>query len=152
VGVDIVFFDGEEGEENLGEEGVTWSPLGSEYFAEHIEEFYDGELPIVGVVIDMVCDRDLKISQERTSVKNAKKWVDLFWDIAGEIDEGVFQKNIGQEIRDDHTALNRIGIPSFLVIDFEYPYFHTTQDTIDKCSGESLEKVGYAVLNFVFSM
>jgi len=29
-----------------------------------------------------------------------------------------------------------------IIIDIDYPYWHTTQDTIDKVSAESLEQVG----------
>lgn len=54
-------------------------------------------------------------------------------------------------ISDDHTALANAGIPSFLVIDFEYePYFNTTQDTIDKCSATSLETVGRTLLRYLY--
>jgi Zn-dependent M28 family amino/carboxypeptidase len=34
------------------------------------------------------------------------------------------------------------GIPAALLIDFDYPYWHTTQDTADKVSPESLQGVG----------
>jgi hypothetical protein len=34
------------------------------------------------------------------------------------------------------------GIPAVDIIDFDYPYWHTTEDTVDKVSAESLETVG----------
>ena len=55
-------------------------------------------------------------------------------------------------ISDDQTALAEVGIPSFLVIDFDYePYFNTTQDTIDKCSVDSLQAVGRTLLRYLLT-
>jgi hypothetical protein len=54
-------------------------------------------------------------------------------------------------ISDDHTALAEAGIPSFLVIDFEYePWFNATADTQDKCATESLEAVGRTLLQYLY--
>jgi len=63
-----------------------------------------------------------------------------------------FSDETSQEIRDDHTALNKAGIPTFLIIDFDYPYFHTTRDTLDKCSAKSLETIFGAVVNYVYGL
>jgi len=35
------------------------------------------------------------------------------------------------------------------VIDFDYPAWHTTRDTADACSGESLGAVGSVVLQWL---
>ncbi len=43
---------------------------------------------------------------------------------------------------DDHTPFLRRGIRAVDVIDFDYPYWHTVQDTADKVSPDSLERVG----------
>jgi Zn-dependent M28 family amino/carboxypeptidase len=43
---------------------------------------------------------------------------------------------------DDHVPFLRRGIPAVDIIDFDYPYWHTTRDTPDKVSAESLERVG----------
>jgi glutaminyl-peptide cyclotransferase len=43
---------------------------------------------------------------------------------------------------DDHVPFAQRGIPAVDVIDFDYPYWHTTQDTPDKVSAGSLERVG----------
>ena len=48
----------------------------------------------------------------------------------------------GRTIIDDHTAFLQLGIRAIDIIDFDYPYWHTTQDTLDKVSAESLEQVG----------
>jgi len=33
-------------------------------------------------------------------------------------------------------------VPALVMIDFDYPYWHTTQDTADKVAPASLERVG----------
>ena len=43
---------------------------------------------------------------------------------------------------DDHTPFFEAGIPAVDIIDFDYPYWHTTQDTPDKVAAESLQVVG----------
>jgi hypothetical protein len=43
---------------------------------------------------------------------------------------------------DDHIPFVQMGIPAIDIIDFDYPYWHTTKDTLDKVSAESLEAVG----------
>ena len=43
---------------------------------------------------------------------------------------------------DDHTPFLRAGIPAVDIIDFTYPYWHTTADTADKVAPASLKAVG----------
>lgn len=152
VGVDIVFFDGEEGDENQGGDYSNWKPLGSTYFTENLNKLYGNNKPISALVLDMVCDKDLRIYKERSSVQNASAQVEVFWNIAKKVDSRVFQDQIMQDIQDDHTPLNQVGVPSFLLIDFEYPPYHTTGDTLDKCSAKSLETVARAVFDYVYSI
>ena len=47
-----------------------------------------------------------------------------------------------RDIMDDHTPLNEVGIPTIDLIDFDYPPWHTPEDTMDKLSAESLRIVG----------
>jgi len=150
VGVDIVFFDGEEGEEDLSE--TSWNPLGSTYFADHIDEIYKSGRPISGIVVDMVCDKNLNITQDLNSIRNAPEQVKLFLNQARLIDPNALDTSTGVALLDDHTPLNKVGIPSFLIIDFDYPYFHTTEDTIDKCSADSLETVAQSILGYIYAL
>ena len=43
---------------------------------------------------------------------------------------------------DDHVPFLQRGIPAVDIIDFDYPYWHTVDDTLDKVSAEKLEEVG----------
>jgi len=46
---------------------------------------------------------------------------------------------------DDHIPFRDLGIPSVDIIDFDYPYWHTTEDTLDKISAASLERIGRTI-------
>ena len=50
---------------------------------------------------------------------------------------------------DDHTPFLEAGIPAVDMIDFDYPYWHTTADTPDKVSAESLEAIGLTLQEWV---
>jgi hypothetical protein len=53
-------------------------------------------------------------------------------------------------VTDDHIPLIERGIPAIDLIDFDYPYWHTIADTPDKCSAESLGKIGRLVLMMLY--
>ena len=152
VGIDMIFFDGEEGPKSLGAGDPDWTALGSPYFAEHLRDYYPATKPEKAVVFDMVCDKDLELKPEPSSLVSAMDEVKKFWNAGIAIAPKAFStKTTSYPISDDHTALAAAGIPSFLVIDFEYePFFNTTQDTIDKCSAESLEAVGRTLLQYLY--
>jgi spermidine synthase len=149
IGIDIIFFDGEEGEEHITDDYSQWEPLGSNYFVENLEEFYPDDLPQNAIVLDMICDKDLFIQPEMSSVTNASELVNDFWQIAIEEDDTVFSINPREMIVDDHSVLQQTGINSILLIDYDYPYFHTTKDTLDKCSADSLELVTKVVFSYI---
>jgi glutaminyl-peptide cyclotransferase len=152
VGIDMIFFDGEEGPKSLGAGDPEWHALGSPYFAAHLKDYYPNARPEKAVVFDMVCDKDLKLKPEPSSVASALPEVQKFWRAGVDIAPSAFDTHMtAYPISDDHTALAAAGIPSFLVIDFEYdPYFNTTQDTADKCSAESLQAVGRTTLQYLY--
>jgi len=56
---------------------------------------------------------------------------------------------LDREMIDDHSPLNAIGIPTIDVIDFDYPWWHTAGDTIDKISARSLQIVGSVALHYL---
>jgi Zn-dependent M28 family amino/carboxypeptidase len=152
VGVDMIFFDGEEGPKSLGAGDPEWRALGSPYFAEHLKDYYPSAKPEKAVVFDMVCDKDLSLKPEPSSAASALTEVQKYWAAGIKIAPSAFITTLTTyPISDDHTALAAAGIPSFLVIDFEYePFFNTTADTIDKCSAQSLEAVGRTTLQYLY--
>ncbi|REK22961.1 MAG: peptidase M28 [Planctomycetota bacterium] len=157
LGVDFVFFDAEEFVFNLGTR-VDRYFVGSEHFA----RLYANEPRSFryrwGVLFDMVGDRQLTIYQEKNSWwwRDTRPLVEDIWETARELGVREFIARRKHNVRDDHLPLRNIGkIPCCNLIDFDYPsaprnrYWHTDADTIDKCSGESLAKVGYVVLSWL---
>ncbi|HTR81546.1 MAG TPA: M28 family peptidase [Bacteroidota bacterium] len=145
IGVDILFVDGEDyGKEH----DLDRYFLGSRHFMSVRDTSYK---PIFGVLLDMVGDRDLQIPMEQNSMTYAPKAVDLIWSTAEKIGVTQFVNVPGEEISDDHLAFNQGGIPTVDIIDFQYPYWHTLQDTPDKCSGESLQAIGSVLANVIYS-
>lgn len=144
LGVDFLLFDGEELIYNDQDRYF----LGSEYFARE----YAAQPPAYryrwAVLLDMVGDGDLQLLQERTGLwwVDSRPLVKQIWATGQRLGVKEFIPRTGQEIRDDHLALHNIaGIPACDVIDFDYPYWHTTGDTADKCSALSLAKVGWVI-------
>ncbi len=92
------------------------------------------------VVADMVGDADLKIYQEANS---DRALTESIWKVAHSLGfSEYFVPQVKYSIIDDHLPFALQGIPSALLIDFDYPYWHTTEDTPDKISARSLEIVG----------
>lgn len=148
IGVDFVFFDGEEGTEDIISDYSEWSPLGSNYFADNLDELYDSP-PEEAVIVDMVCSKDLSIWKEPQSTKQAKTQTDKLWRIGKENFPEIFIDKKRNVVYDDHTPLIKAGIPAQLLIDKNYEYFHTTSDTADKCSAESLAAVASTLANYL---
>ena len=83
---------------------------------------------------------------------NAPEVVDRVWDRARDIGvEGWFRPSVRHTIGDDHIPLLEAGIRAIDVIDFDYPHWHTLQDTVDKTSAESLDIVGEVAMALVCS-
>ena len=61
----------------------------------------------------------------------------------------VFPSETGDDIEDDHLPLIQRGIPTLDRLDFEYPYWHTIQDTPEHCSEAALESTGVALESFL---
>lgn len=144
LGVDFVFFDGEELIYNPNRDKYF---LGSEYFA---TQYRDNPPPfkyVAGVLIDMVGDKNLEIYIEKMSARYAPGVTDSLFRVAQELKIREFVPRKRHEVRDDHIPLNQIArIPSCDLIDFDYPYWHTRNDIPAACSGESLQKVGRVLL------
>jgi hypothetical protein len=138
VGVDLLFVDGED----YG----TFSPdvdvlIGSTWFAGNLPSA--NYQPLFGVVWDMIGEASLRIPQEAHSLRRAPEVVDRVWRAAADLGYGnVFVPTSTFEITDDHLPLLDKGMRVIDVIDLDYAYHHTTEDTIDKISARSLKIVG----------
>lgn len=129
----LAFFDAED-QGNLP--GWNWI-LGSSALAASLS---DTNLPESVIIVDMIGDADLNIYMERNSDGEITRKI---WETAAEL--GYAQQFIPElkfSMIDDHTPFLQRGIPAVDLIDFDYPYWHTTQDTVDKVSAASLNIVG----------
>jgi glutaminyl-peptide cyclotransferase len=141
IPIRLVFFDAED---NGGIEGWEWI-LGSQAFVEHYED-----LPSMAIIIDMIGDEDLNIYYE----SNSDSYImERIWNRAKELGYGsVFINEYRHSVLDDHTPFVQIGIPAVDIIDLDYPYWHTTADTVDKVSEDSLDAVGKTLFNWIKSI
>lgn len=146
----IVFFDGEDLGKvyTPGEEMNNNWLLGSKYFAQHIGPYRAD----YGILLDMVGDQNLDIYMERLSLERAPELVTKVWDIAKKLGYKEFRREPGSFVFDDHWSLNFLaGIKSINLIDLNYPYWHTLEDTPDKCSPRSLKIVGDVLVHLIYS-
>lgn len=150
ISITILLFDGED----LGTSGKndSWC-AGSKYFSSHLPVEYDFSSAIN---LDMVGDAELLIKREQRSDRWASEIADVVFQTADELGIFQFSNSAGDDVMDDHVALNEAGIRAVDLIDFDYPnavvnYWHTTLDTPDKCSAESLGAVGTLLLHLIYT-
>jgi glutaminyl-peptide cyclotransferase len=138
AGVDLLFVDGEDyGDFTKDSADVL---IGSRYYGAHQAP---GPRPLYAVLFDLVADKDLQIYQEGNSLIGAPEVVELVWDTAKDLGYGgYFIASPRHTLIDDHLQLQKAGIRAIDVVDFDYPAWHTPDDTIDKVSAASLQVVG----------
>ncbi len=171
---ELVFFDGEEafGNNITSTDGLYGSRVYSAQVALEAKESPKTR-PKWGVLLDMVGDSDLKIrvgvnviepsvaeklkaEKEGVSVDHAavtsrrREIGDLLVEAGKEIGHPRKFGISPNFITDDHVPLNTIaGVPTVDMIDFDFEYWHTPGDTLEKISAESLEISGKATLLLV---
>lgn len=138
-----------------GEEAVQqWTDTDSVYGSRHLAEVWkkDGTLPKIKAFLlaDMIGDADLNIDQDQDSTS----WLeDLVYEAATRLgyQSHFFAREIA--VGDDHAPFMALGVPCADLIDFDYGYnnvfWHTTQDTLDKLSPESLQITGSVILETI---
>jgi hypothetical protein len=145
IGVDLLFDDGEDyGDFNQQPNDVL---IGARYYAAHQPP---GPQPRYAILFDLVADRDLQIYQEGNSLTGAPEIVSRVWSVARKVGhQDVFIDAPKHTLTDDHVELQKVGIKAIDVVDFDYPSWHTPDDTIDKVSAASLQIVGDVALALV---
>ena len=149
-GVDFVFFDGEELVYGKSRAAQGKYFLGSKYFATSYRDRPPQHRYVYGVLVDMIADRNLNLYMEKNSLKLAPKLTKQIWAAARKLKVREFKRRAKHDVQDDHIPLNQIArIPTCDIIDFDYPYWHTTEDAPSNCSGESIVKVGRVLLEWL---
>jgi glutaminyl-peptide cyclotransferase len=133
--IELAFFDGEEAYEHFSDKDGLY---GSRYFAGQLGSSGAKQFR-GGILFDMVGDRSLTITFPPDSPAEMAR--DLFAS-AEALKLRSYFTYLGRELIDDHTQLNAIGIPTIDVIDYDFAWWHTADDTIDKINAESLQIVG----------
>ena len=140
--IELVFFDGEEAYENFSESDGLY---GSRYFARQLQA--DGAKQFRGgMLFDMIGDRSLGITLPADSPSAMAH--DIFAS-AEALKLRNYFSYLDRDLIDDHAPLNAIGISTIDIIDFDYPWWHTADDTMDKISAQSLQIVGSVALHYL---
>ena len=146
--IELVFFDGEEAFENFSN---TDGIYGSRHFAHELRQDGSAKSFRGGILFDMVGDRSLDITFPPNSPTKITR--DIYAS-ADALKLRNYFTYFDQDVTDDHSPLNAVGIPVVDVIDFDYPPWHTADDTMDKISAQSLQIVGsvaaYYLSEFAF--
>jgi Zn-dependent M28 family amino/carboxypeptidase len=152
--IELAFFDGEEACENFSE---TDGLYGSRYFARQLRG-EGAKQPARsathsaagglrgGILFDMVGDSSLGITLPADSPAAVAR--DVFA-AAEALKLRKYFSYLDRNLIDDHVPLNAIGIPTIDIIDFDYPWWHTADDTMDKISAQSLQIVGSVALYYL---
>jgi hypothetical protein len=134
VGVDLVFFDGED-------QGRATQPeefsLGARGYAARLPN----PRPAAAFLFDMVGDKDLDIHPERNSIEAAANLVQMVLDGAHATGARGFYSAPRHTLTDDHIPLLEAGLPTVDIIDFDYDAWHTHRDLPDQVSAASLAEV-----------
>lgn len=161
VGVDIIFFDSEDygAPENSRAQNAenSWC-LGTQYWAHH--PHVPGYTARYGILLDMVGAPQATFYREQSSDYYAQSVVDNVWATAENLGFGNhFINEKGGAITDDHIYVNQVaGIPSIDIIDYNPQsdtgfgsYWHTTHDTMDNVSKETLNAVGTTLIHVIYN-
>jgi glutaminyl-peptide cyclotransferase len=164
VGIDIIFFDGEDWGEKSGETGKIqlpegyseWWCLGSQYWSKHKHKpMYAA---YYGILLDLVGAKGSKFYREGTSVEFAPSIVEKVWSTAIRLGySDVFINQIPGSITDDHLFVNEVGkIPMADIIHYDPvdgffgDYHHTRKDNMTLIDKDVLGIVGTTVLNVIY--
>jgi Zn-dependent M28 family amino/carboxypeptidase len=136
----LVFFDWEDQGKINGQEWI----LGSRAFVDSLTQNPDAT-----VIIDMIGDKNLYVYLERNSDPELSAEI---WNVARNLGyQNYFISKEKYSMLDDHTPFLEKGIKAVDIIDFDFPYWHTTGDILDKVSAQSLGIVGNTLLNWLQS-
>ncbi len=153
VGVDLLFFDGEDWGEEGGNNFDSWC-LGSQYWAKHKGNY----AAYYGILLDMVGGKNARFPWEGYSRKMAKNILRKVWSQAADLGYSrYFVPRKEGAITDDHYYVNTIAkIPMIDILHWEpeVGYFgtwhHTRQDNMAIIDKNTLKAVGQTMLHVVY--
>src|SRR5580692_4663639 len=136
----LAFFDGEEDFNTSWADANTY---GSREMAASLALSSDLKRVKAMILVDMVGPTNPVYKRE----SNSTPWlVDLLWSTAARLGYGRVFVEDGTVIEDDHLSFLKRNVASADVIDLEVPYWHTTQDTLDKIDPRTLAITGHVLI------
>lgn len=147
VQVELVFFDGEEAivQFTPPDDPVPDGLYGSRHYAKDLAASGRAKQFKFGILWDMIGDRDFGITLSPDSPRDLTRDILESAEALKLRDKFTFH-NVA--IYDDHVMLNTIArIPTIDLIDFDYLYWHTADDTLDRIAPESLQMTAAVTLH-----
>lgn len=146
----LLFFDGEECQNEYdADDGLH----GSRRHAAQLQAAGQVEACLAVIILDMIGDRDLTLTLPAGA---DPQLVRVLQDLAASTGQARLLKPYGNDLLDDHTPFQRLGIPTLDLIDFEYGpgnrYWHSPGDTLDKLSPASLKATADLALALVWAL
>lgn len=164
VGVDIIFFDGEDwgepetaqGQRQPSGEWDSWWCFGSQYWSKNKHK--SNYSAYYGILLDMVGAKGSQFFREGASLEYAPRIVSKVWDTAARLGySDYFVKQNAHAITDDHIYVNEWGkIPMIDIVHYKQgigyfgEYHHSQKDNMDLIAREPLEAVGNTLLNVIY--
>ena len=167
IGLDIMFFDGEDYGEHEDVADIPmknglvqiWWCLGSQYWADHPHK--PKYSAYYGILLDMVGSRNARFFKEGGSMQFAPKVVEKVWATARSLGySNYFVSTNSPGIMDDHIFVNRDAkIPMIDIVEYDPDspsyYFgdfhHTKKDNISIIDRQTLQAVGETVLYTIYN-
>ena len=138
--IELLFLDGEEA-------FVQWEgtdhTYGSRFYVDAARKSGTLDSLKALILLDMIGDKNLNIRRE----ENSTRWLtDMIWSTAWRL--GYREHFLAETtaLEDDHLEFLKAGVPAVDIIDFDYPAWHTAEDTLENVSAKSLQIVGEVVV------
>ena len=110
-----------------------------------------GYKPLYGILLDMIGDLNPVYPIEGNSQDSAPEVVERVYRTAEQIGlSEFFPRRDGGYISDDHLPLNRAGVRTIDIIDFDYPHWHRSSDVLENTSPRGLDAVGKVLMELIF--
>jgi hypothetical protein len=147
--VDLVLFDAEDWHEIDGKE----VSLGARRF---VDDLGTDERPDRVVILDMIAGRDLALDVDVHCQTHDPSygWTLEVFQLGHSLGLSCFALDKEQPYKwvvCDHSPFMEAGIPSALLIDLDYPPWHTVHDTPGACDVTSLQQIGMCLDALLFA-
>lgn len=136
----LAFFDAKYGSTDTSDSQPT--SMGADHMVQTLEV-----QPTAMILVDMVGDEDQELYFDSNADPRLSNQV---WQVADQLGYARwFTPEVKPNAVNDHLPFANVGISTVVLIDEDYPYWQTTDDTVDKISSQSLERVGRVLEVFI---